>query len=370
MCNALGIVSYDDFVNIPGMTDNRPIPAVSFLGRYRLIDFVLSNMTNSEISNIQVYVKSKPRSVIEHVGTGRHYNINSKSGKLRILTGEANVTNEIYHHDISAYIANMQFIEDAHQDYVVIAPSYMVYKANFDEILTAHIESKSDITMLYKTVDNADTSFARVATLSIEKPHKVVAIETNQGKFKNRHISLSTYVMSKEVFVTLVHLANETSSLFTLRDVIRDQLPMMNVAGYPVKGYVACLNNLSEYHRVSLELTNYAVSKTLFDPDWPIHTRTNDSCPTRYTSTADISASVVANNCLIEGTVRHSVIGRDVEIHKGAIVEDCVIMANTKILDNVHIKNVVVDKFAKIMHQVELIGEPDNIIYVKRKDKI
>ena len=370
MCNALGIVSYDDFVNIPGMTDNRPIPAVSFLGRYRLIDFVLSNMTNSEISNIQVYVKSKPRSVIEHVGTGRHYNINSKSGKLRILTGEANVTNEIYHHDISAYIANMQFIEDAHQDYVVVAPSYMVYKANFDEILTAHIDSKADITMLYKTVDNADTSFARVATLSIEKPHKVVAIETNQGKFKNRHISLSTYVMSKEIFITLVHLANETSSLFTLRDVIRDQLPMMNVVGFPVKGYVACLNSLAEYHRVNLELTNYAVSKTLFDPDWPIHTRTNDSCPTRYTATADVSASVVANNCLIEGTVRHSVIGRDVEIHKGAVVEDCVIMANTKISDNVHLKNVVVDKFARINHQVELIGEPDNIIYVKRKDKI
>ena len=370
MCNALGIVSYDDFVSIPGVTDHRPIPAVSFLGRYRLIDFVLSNMTNSEISNIQVYVKSKPRSVIEHVGTGRHYNINSKSGKLRILTGEANVSNEIYHHDISAYLANMQFIEDAHQDYVVIAPSYMIYKANFDEILAAHIESKADITMLYKTVDNADTSFARVATLSIEKPHKVVAIETNQGKYKNRYISLSTYVMSKEIFITLIHLANETSSLYTLRDVIRDQLPMMNVAGYPIKGYVACLNTLEEYHRVNLELTNYAVSKTLFDPDWPIHTRTNDSCPSRYTDTADVSASVVANNCLIEGTVKHSVIGRDVEIHKGAVIEDCVIMADTVIADNVHLKNVVVDKFAKINHKVELIGTPDNIIYVKRKDRI
>lgn len=370
MCNALGIVSYDDFVNIPGLNDTRPMPSVSFLGRYRLIDFVLSNMTNSEISNIQVYVKNKPRSVIEHVGTGRHYNINSKSGKLRILTGEANVQNEIYHHDISAYIANMQYIEDAHQDYVIIAPSYMVYRVNFEEVLKAHIESKADITMLYKTVDNADTAYARVATLSIEKPRKVVAIETNQGKFKNRHISLSTYVMSKENFATMVHLANETSSLYTLRDVIKDQLPMMNVVGFPVHGYVACINTLEEYHRVSLELTDYAVSKTLFDPDWPIYTHTNDSCPTRYTATADISASVVSNNCLIEGTVKHSVIGRDVEIHKGAVVEDCVIMANTKIYDNVHLKNVVVDKFAKINHKVDLTGSPDKIIYVKRKDNI
>jgi len=370
MANALGIVSYDDFIDIPGMNDSRSMPSVSFLGRYRLIDFVLSNLTNSGISSIQVYLKYRPRSVIEHIGTGRHYNINSKSGKLRILTGETNVHNEIYHHDISAYIANMQFIEEAHQEYVIIAPSYMIYRINFEEVLEAHIESKADITMLYKTVDNADTAFARVATLSIEKPRKVAAIETNQGKFKNRHISLSTYVMSRENFLTLVHLANETSSLFTLRDIIRDQLPMMNVVGYPVKGYVACINSLEEYHRVSLELTDYQVSKTLFDPSWPIHTRTNDSCPTRYTTTADVTSSVVANNCLIEGTIRHSVIGRDVVIQKGALIEDCVIMANTTIGENVHLKNVVVDKFAKINHKVELIGSPEKIVYVKRKDKI
>jgi len=370
MCNALGIVSYDDFVSIPGMNDTRPMPSVSFLGRYRLIDFVLSNMANSDISNIQVYLKYKPRSVIEHVGMGRQYNINSKIGKLRILTGEANVQNEIYHHDIASYIANMQFIEEAHQEYVVIAPSYMIYRVNFEDVLQSHIESKADITMLYKTVDNADTSFARVATLAIDKPRQVVAIETNQGKFKNRHISLSTYVMSKENFITLVHLANQTSSLYTLRDIIKDQLPMMNVVGYPVKGYVACINTLEEYHRVSLELTDYSVSKNLFDPEWPIHTHTNDSCPTRYTDTANVSASVIANNCLIEGTVKHCVIGRDVKIHKGAVIEDSVILSNSIIRENVHLKNVVVDKFAKINHKVELIGTPDQIIYVKRKDII
>lgn len=370
MCNALGIVSYDDFVDIPGLSSTRSMPSVSFLGRYRLIDFVLSNMTNSNISNIQVYLKYRPRSVIEHVGTGRHYNINSKSGKLRILTGETNVQNEIYHHDISAYIANMQFIEEAHQEYVIIAPSYMIYRVNFEEVLQNHMESKADITMLYKTVDNADTSFARVATLSIDKYRKVIAIETNQGKYKNRHVSLSTYVMRKDIFMTLIHLANETSSLYTLRDVIRDQLATMNVVGYPIKGYVACINTLEEYHRVSLELTKYAVSKTLFDPQWPIYTRTNDSCPTRYTSTADVSSSVIANNCLIEGKVKHCVIGRDVEIHKGAFIEDSIIMANTTIHQNVHLKNVVVDKFAKINRQVELVGSPNKIIYVKRKDKI
>lgn len=370
MINTLGIVSYDDFVEIPGLTDTRPVPSISFMGRYRLIDFVVSNMTNSGISNIQIYLKNKPRSVIEHVGTGRHYNINSKSGKLRILTGEVNTQAEVYHHDVAAYMANMQYIEDAHQEYVVIAPSYMIYKFNFKEALNAHLESKADVTMLYKTVDNADTSFARIDTLTIDKPRRVVAIDKNQGKFKNRHISLSSTIMSKEVFIHLVYLAHETSSLYTLRDILKDQLPLMNVMAYPVKGYVASINTMPEYYKVSMELTDYEVAKELFSPQWPIHTRTNDSAPTQYATEADISGSVIANHCQIAGTVKHSVIGRDVVIGKGAVIEDSVILADAEIAENAVLKHVVVDKFARIVHKKELIGSPDRIIYVKRKDVI
>jgi len=369
MCDALGIVSYDDFVDLHGLSDHRPIPSISFMGRYRLIDFVLSNMTNSGISDIQVYVKHKPRSVIEHLGSGRQYNINSKSGRLRILTGEEHVQSEVYNHDITAYMQNIQFVEKKTQPYVIIAPSYMVYKMDFNEALNSHIASKADITMLYKTVDNANTSFTRVDTLALDKS-KVSGIEKNVGKFKNRHISLSTYIMSRELFIHLVYLASNTSSMFTLRDIIIDQLEFLNVQAYPLRNYLACINTFEEYYRVSMELINHSFASTLFSKDWPIYTQTNDSCPTQYTAGAKVSSSIIANNAYIDGELRNCVIGRGVIIKKGAVVEDSIILAEAIIEENSHLKNVIIDKHAHVKYIKELIGEKDKLIYVSRMDTI
>ena len=147
MINVLGIINYDDAsVHVAGLENYRPIPSLSFLARYRLIDFALSNMTNSGIKRIQVYVKHKPRSIIEHLGSGRQYNINSKHGKLRILTGEETIQSEAYNHDITAFLQNMRFIEDANQEYVMIIPSHMIYTVDFKEVFKQHIDTKADAT--------------------------------------------------------------------------------------------------------------------------------------------------------------------------------------------------------------------------------
>ena len=136
MCEAFGIVNYEGAnVLVKGMQDYRPVAAFSFLGRYRMIDFPISNLSNSGVDRIQVYVKSNPRSLIEHLGTGRHYNINSKRGKLHILTAEDMSNNSVYNSDISAYMFNMQSIEDAPDPYVIITSSNMIFRANYEDCL-------------------------------------------------------------------------------------------------------------------------------------------------------------------------------------------------------------------------------------------
>lgn len=156
MAKAFGIVNFaGNHIRVEGMQAYRPIGAFSFLGRYRLIDFPISNMSNSGIDHIQVYIRRKPRSLVEHLGTGRHYNINSKKGKLHMLFSENGVENDIYNNDIAAYLENMECIEDVHYPYVVIAPSYMVYSMNYQNLLKNHIKSGADITLLYHSVDNA-----------------------------------------------------------------------------------------------------------------------------------------------------------------------------------------------------------------------
>lgn len=371
MKNALGIITFDDAsVQVSGLEAYRPIPSLSFLGRYRMIDFALSNFTNSGLKNIQVYVKNKPRSVFEHLGSGRQYNINSKHGKLRILTGEAPIQAESYNHDVTAFLQNMQFIEEDHAEYVVVAPSHMIYTVNFSEVLQSHIESKADVTVLYKTVDNANSSFMGADTLNLDAGKRVTEIEINRGKFKNRHISLSAYVLSKELFIALVHLADNLSSLYTLRDVLQEQVQELNMVGYPIRGYVACINSLKEYHRANLELLDFDKARQLFKNDWPIHTRTNDSCPTQYSKDAKVTYSILANGCFIEGTIKHSVIGRGVVVKAGAVIENSIILAGTVIGENVHIKNAVVDKSAHISKVKELVGDEESVLYVKRNDRV
>ena len=170
MAKALGIItSSGTHIRVEGMQKYRPIGAFSFLGRYRVIDFPISNMSNSGIDRIQVYVRRKPRSLAEHLGTGLHYNINSKRGKLQLLFAEHSSENDIYNTDIAYFMENIELIERSHFPYVVIAPNYMVYAADYADLLETHIESGADITLLYHSVDNAKEAFLNCDILNLNK---------------------------------------------------------------------------------------------------------------------------------------------------------------------------------------------------------
>lgn len=371
MKNVLGIISYDDAsVHVVGPDEFRPIPALSFVGRYRLIDFVLSNYTNSGIKDIQVYVKNKPRSIFEHLGTGRQYNINSKHGRLRILTGEKPVQSEAYNHDVTSYLQNMSHIENNPADMVVVAPSHMIYTVDFRKVFEYHKENNADVTVLYKTIDNANTTFIGADTLILDASKRVVDLEKNRGKFKNRHVSLAAYVMSKELFINIVHLADNLSTVYTLRDALQEQVKDLKMMGYSVDSYVACINSLQAYFDCNQELLDFKVSSRLFKHDWPIHTRTNDSCPTRYTKDAKVTNALISNGCLIEGEVRNSVIGRGVVINQGCVIENSIILAGTVIAENTTVKYAIIDKEALVTKTKEVIGQAHQAMYVKRSDRI
>ncbi|MEG0359158.1 MAG: glucose-1-phosphate adenylyltransferase subunit GlgD [Anaerorhabdus sp.] len=371
MIDALGIVNFEDSTaDIEGLGNYRPVPAISFLGRYRIIDFVLSNMTNSGLSQIQVHIKEKPRSLIEHLGTGLHYNINSKRGKLRLLYGESKVMSDVYNHDIGSFLQNMQYIEESNLPYVIIAPSYMIYSIDFNEVLESHIASKNDITVLYKNVDTAKHEFIGCDTLSMDKEKRVNGIEENRGKYKTRAISLETYVMSRRLFIELINRAANTSALYWFKDILKEVYDELKMVGYPVRGYVACINSLPAYYKASMELRCPDLASELFVDYWPIHTMTNDSPPTRYSIDATVKGSIVSNGCLIEGRVENCVIGRNATIKKGAVIKNCIILPGAFIGEGAKLDTVIVDKSAIVHHVKKLVGTPEAPIYVKRRDRI
>lgn len=371
MYKAFGIVnSSSKNIRVEGLEDYRPIGAFSFLGRYRVIDFPISNLSNSDIDRIQIYVQEKPRTLVSHIGTGRHYNINSKSGRLQILFSDTAKRNDIYNTDIAAYYENLECIEAMHHEYVVITPDYMVYSADFSTLIEQHIDSGADITLLYHSVDNAKEAYLNCNILNLNKQRGVLSIEPNHGNAKNRNIFMDTYIMKKDLLVDLIKKARATSSAFTLTDIINELHNDLDVRGISHRGFFASITDFQSYYDANMDLINIKTAQTLFDSEWPIYTRTNDSCPTHYYGTAEIRNSVVSNGCQVEGTIENSILGRGCIIHKGAVIKNSVVLAGAEIGEGVHVENQVVDKLAKILHVKEVISDPALPGYIKRNDII
>lgn len=369
--NALGIINFEDnTATIDGLGDYRPVAAMTFLGRYRVIDFILSNMTNSGINSVQVYCKEKPRNLIDHLGKGSRYNINSKRGKLRILYGEKPFSSPVYNTDVANFKLNMQYIESDPNPYVIVAPSYFVYQFDFNEVLKYHLDSKADVTVLYTNTSKAKTAFLGCDVITMGKNKRIQSFDKNRGNTKNKQVSMEAYVLSKALFIELIEKASEASSLYWFKDILKDSVKDLKMRGYGVRGYVACLNSLPEYYRISMELRDRTMADQLFKSGWPIYTQTNDSCPTKFSETASASDSVISNGCVIQGKVEGSIIGRNVTIREGAVVKNCIIMTDSYVGKDAVLDHVVVDKYAIVHHVNKLIGTEDEPMYVKRRDRI
>lgn len=371
MPRALGIVTPSaNNMKVHGMNQFRPISAFSFLGRYRIVDFPVSNMSNSDIEHIQVYVSQNPRSLAEHLGTGRTYNINSKRGKLQLLFNQDSKVNEIYNTDIRAFADNMDQIELAHEPYVIITPGYMIFKEDYSELLREHLESGADITLLYHKVDNADRSFRNCRRVSLNRQKGIKSIDWNDGSSAEANIFMDTYVMTKELFIKLIYKAQKISSVYRLVDIINEENDDLDIRGIAHKGFFSAVTDFKSYFDANLELLDFSKAQELFSNDWPIYTVTTDSCPVRYVKGSKVSNSVVANGCVIEGSIENSIIGRGVEIRKGASVKNCVILGHAIIGENVKLEGQVVDKWAKVINIKKIIAPLDNPGYVTRGDTL
>lgn len=363
--NTLGIVNIEgNNVHFGNVMNHRGAQAFGFLGRYRLIDFVLSNMSNSGITDFQVYMPVKMRSTIQHVGTGKHYNINSKRGKLRLLNSVTD-QNSIYQHDVQAFSDNIHYIENSDKEFVLIAPSYFIYSQDYGRLMEQHEETGADITVLYKNVSDAKENFIGCQTLKFDNDKRIVEFEENHGKYKNRPVSLEAYFMKRELFLELIERANKVSSLYWLKDILRDTVDQYKIMGYAHRDYVACLNTVEAYFKTQLELIDRNTRRLLFKQNWPIHTQTSDSSPTLYGPLAEVSGSLISNGANINGTVENSVIDRDVVIEEGVVIKNSIIMNGVTIKNGANIENAIIDKATKIIHPIDIKGQEDAPAYIK-----
>lgn len=367
MAKVIGIVNLHSDVSLGGLTEKRPVASVSFLGRYGVIDFVLSNLSNSNVDSVGVLIEEKPRSLFKHLGTGNSWNFNSKSGGVSLLYNEKYANNEKYNHDVNNLLENVWFLEKSSADYVVVAPAHIVNTINYADVVEAHEKSGAEITLVYKAIDDATKTF--VGSSYVETADgKVTAIKTNKGNVDHRCVSLETYVFNKDVLLDLINYAKEVSSFFNLKDTLAYLVDEKDIAAYEYKGYASIIDSYKAYYDTSLSFLSLEVSTQVFKSNWPIFTNTNDTPPTKYGKDASVKSSILANGVVADGTVEHSILGRNVVVGEGAVVKNSIVFSGSEIAAGAVLENVIVDKDAKIEKVTELVGDADNPLYVREGD--
>ncbi len=366
----IGIINLEDKKDtaISQLTELRPVASVPIGGRYRVIDFVLSNMVHSGINNVSVFSKEKYRSLTDHLNNGKSWDLSRKKGGLFIFSPENTNHRSKYPYkpgDIHGILSNIDYIEKCQQEYVLIAPSYMICNIDYREAFEYHKNSDNDITIVYKNVDNANKDFDGGTTVSISND-RVVNMGSNVKLLENNNISMETYIIKRSKFIEYIYGCVNDGSYLYIEDFISNSLDKLMVGAYEYKGYLKCINSIKSYFEMNKELLDEEISGELLYSSKKVLTKEQGQTPTIYTEDANIQNSIIASGCVIEGSVKNSVIFRKVHIKKGATVENSVVMKGCTINEDSKLENVILDKFVNISKEKELKGDEKYPIVIEK----
>lgn len=372
MAKVLGFLNLHQSPELGPLTANRTIASTSFLGRYAFMDVMLSNFTNSGIDRVGLLVNQHPRSILKHLGSRNTWNVNTKIGFEVVAYNEQGVKKGSgYNTDIANILVNKWIIEQSEADLIVVAPSHFIAPIDFRPIIAEHIKNKAEITMVYKNVDNAKTDFIDCDTLSLNDAQCVINVGHNKGVANDALIFMETFVINRKKFEALLKEAKNISPFFNLTDLLTFKIGEGEVVhAYEYDGYLRCFDSFKHYFDYSFELLDIKTRRQLFKEDWPIYTVTHDTPPAKYSTSAELTHSFVANGCLIEGKVHGSILSRGVHIHKGAVVENAIIFTDSEIGRNKKLSYVIVDKDAKVLRVDKIIGKEDEIAYISQGDEV
>lgn len=354
MDRCIGIVNLDENESrMNELVKNRTLAAVPFAGRYRIIDFVLSNMTNSGIDTIGIFTKNKSRSLLEHLSNGRPWDLHRKQGGMKVFNfGDI----DPFYEDVNNFADNIEFLKRSKCEYILLSSSYMICNIDYRKALAEHKKSKNDITIIYKTVDNGDDKFANCQVIKKDPSGRVVAIRKNPGKGDAVDVNMEMYIMKKELFINIVDESIKTGLYKKVKEYIQINIDDLKVGSYEFTGYLACINSVNNYYDANMDLLDVEVNRELFYSRNRIYTRVKDEPPTQYAPCAKVENSMIANGCHIEGTVKNSLIFRKVTVGPGVELNNCVIMQDTIIEKNAKLINVIVDKGRIIMENEDCSG--------------
>lgn len=339
------------------LTHERSMAAVPFGGRYRLVDFSLSNMVNSGIRDVGVLVKQHYRSLMEHLATGQEWDLNRKNGGLHILPPYAN---ESVSHRTTGKLDELRgaldLLQDSTESYVLLADANVVCNLDYRAALEAHIASGADLTAVTFVADG--TTAEPYPYVFHAQGDQASAFAISSVPKSGDHIGIGSYILSRRALIDVVTEMTALGAYHFEREFMQRRLNAdeLTIHLFDMEGPVLFTRSTTEYLENSLALTDERISRGILREDRPIYTRVNDEVPTYYGPDCGIAACIIADGCVIEGNAEHSVLARGVKVGKGASIKNSVIMQGVTIGEGAVLDHVIVDKWTTISAGAQLKG--------------
>lgn len=365
MGNVLGLVFANMHDTTLGdMTKNRTMGSVMFGGRYRLIDFPLSNMVNSGISEVGVITKSNYQSLLDHLGSAREWDLARKKGGLYILPPFGNVESTLYRGRIEAIYGAMSFIKHSRAKYVILSDCDVVTNIDYKPIVAAHIESGADITAVAHTGVYSSDDIKTSTVFNVDADKNVTSVLINPDISGTCTTSLNVFVMSMDFLIETVNDAMARGNVSFERNILQEKCRELKIKIYEYDNYFSKLNSPESYFKSNMALLEPENARKLFVPKRSIYTKVSDNAPVKYDLDSKVSNSLIADGCIIEGEVENSVLFRGVKVGKGAKVKNCILMQGTVVGDNAELNYLITDKNVSICENHILTSSPQYPMYV------
>ena len=365
MKRALGLIFsniHDN--NVPELTVKRTVASIPFCGRYRLIDFALSNMVNSSIAKVGVITKSNYQSLMDHLGSGKDWDLARHYGGLYILPPFGVLeNNSLYTTRLEALKNVIGFLSKSTEDYVVMSDSDMVCNINFTPIIKKHVESGANITLVYVDKKRDQVVGSNNAFLTVKDD--VITDLAFDSKEEDVHLYTNICVVERRVLINLIAEAISHGKKHFLKDLIIHELKAGRIGAYKHDGYYEEITTLGKYYDESMRFLDKDVREEVFRQA-NVYTKVKDSVPTKYGDNSVVKNSLIADGCQIEGEVYNSIIFRGVKVGRGTVVKNSILMQNTITGENITLNCVIADKNVVIKDGRTLSGHETHPFFISK----
>jgi len=358
MASAFAMIMAGGFsADLSVLTEIRAEAAVPFGGKFRIIDFPLSNCVNSGIFNVAVLTQYKPRSLNDHIGIGKPWDLDRAQGGVRLLQPyQGGPYGDWQKGTADAVRRNLDFVLQQDADHVLVLAGDHIYLMNYQPMLREHIQSGADLTVAVRRVNPHETHRYGIVTLGAEE--RIVGFQEKPRRSRETLASMGIYVFRRSLLV-------ETLQAQDYLDFGRDVLPALVaqprlVRAYAFPGYWADVGNVQAYWEANMSLLAEDPALNLYDPDWVVHTRSEDRAPAKLGGNAQVGGSLISNGCWVDGTVERSILSPGVRVAEGAVIRDSVILADSVIEAGAFVDRCVVDKRAWIKAGARVGDGDDN----------